>query len=155
MVNGITPQNIVMKQFSRNPIISKTLSKVKYIEELGEGWDKVIKEHKEHPLKPKLPKINADPSSISVTLFSTKKKFEEEKLEIDVNERQRKAISSLKKGEFMYITHYIQLNNVSDKTARRDLNDLVKKRIFVKEGVTTSLKFKLRSASVRKKHNNI
>ncbi len=53
----ITPNNITEKQFSRNPVIAKVLAKVRYIEELGEGWDKIIKEHREHPLKPHFPKI--------------------------------------------------------------------------------------------------
>jgi len=45
-------ENIAEKQFSRNPVISRVLAKVDYIEELGEGWDKIIREHKNHPLKP-------------------------------------------------------------------------------------------------------
>lgn len=57
LLAGITSKNIVDKQCSRNPILAKVLSKVKYIEELGEGWDKIIKEHKIHPLNPKIPFI--------------------------------------------------------------------------------------------------
>ena len=38
----ITPENITEKQFSRNSIIAKVLAKVKYIEELGEGWNKIL-----------------------------------------------------------------------------------------------------------------
>jgi len=51
----ITPENITEKQYSRNPIIAKALARVRYIEELGEGWNKIIKEHNEHVLKPKVP----------------------------------------------------------------------------------------------------
>lgn len=57
---GITPENILIRQYSRNPIIANALAKVKYIEELGEGWNKIVDEHKNHPLKPKQPKIISD-----------------------------------------------------------------------------------------------
>lgn len=49
----ITPKNIAEKQYSRNPLIARVLAMVKYIEELGEGWNKIIKEHKDHLLRPK------------------------------------------------------------------------------------------------------
>ncbi len=144
----ITPQNIIQKQYSRNPMIAKVLSKVEYIEELGEGWNKIIKEHKEHSLKPELPKINADKSSMLVSLFSTKGKFEEGKEGLVLNERQRKAIEYLKENNSISISKYMILNNVSDKTARRDLGFLIMKGFLIKEGVTTNLMFKLRSTSV-------
>jgi predicted HTH transcriptional regulator len=41
-------------------VIAKVLAKVKYIEELGEGWDKIVEEHKEHSLKPRLPRIKSE-----------------------------------------------------------------------------------------------
>ena len=77
---GITPANITKKQFSRNPILTRVLSKIRYIEEVGEGWDKIIKEHDTHPLRPKLPKIDADAYSVLVEIFSTREKFEKEKI---------------------------------------------------------------------------
>jgi predicted HTH transcriptional regulator len=60
----------------------------KYIEELGEGWNKIIDEHKNHPLKPKLPKIISDKYSILVILYSVGEKFE--KTTTELNERQKK-----------------------------------------------------------------
>ena len=145
LAQDITPKNIIQKQFSRNPIIAKALSKVKYIEDLGEGWDKIIKEHKEHVLKPELPRITADKSSMLVTIFSCKSKFEGIKEKPVLNERQRKAAEYVKEHGHISISQYIGLNNVSDKTARRDLTELVRKGIMIKEGITTNLKFKLRS----------
>lgn len=73
---GITPENIVRRQFSRNPILARVLSRVGYIEELGEEWDKILVEHETHPLDPPIPEIEADETSFSVTLFSTREKFE-------------------------------------------------------------------------------
>jgi len=87
---GITPDNIIEKQYSRNRIISRVLAKIKYIEEMGEGWNKIKDEHKAHSLIPKMPKIIADEYSFLATIYSTKDKFEKGMLE--PNERQRNAI---------------------------------------------------------------
>jgi len=47
---GVTVKNITSSQYSRNPVIASLLAKVNYIEEMGEGWDKIIEEHRNHPL---------------------------------------------------------------------------------------------------------
>ena len=129
---GITPENITSKQYSRNPTIAKVLAKVEYIEELGEGWDKIIKEHKEHPLKPKLPDIKSDGSSTLVVLFSTKEKFEEEKYIL--NERQKKIIKYLEDNERITRNICMELLKVSKDTAVRELSNLISKEIIERRG---------------------
>ena len=127
----ITHRNITERQFSRNPVIAKVLTKVEYIEELGEGWDKIVKEHKEHALKPEMPKIESDKYAVQIILFSTKEKFEEEKKCILLNERQQKALVFLKDYGKITNKDYKKLNqNISDKTAFRDLEDMVKKGLL-------------------------
>ena len=54
----------------------KVLSKVKYVEEVGEGWDRIIEEIKNHPLKPKKAKIDDTGLSVAVTIYSPEKEFE-------------------------------------------------------------------------------
>ena len=131
---GITPQNIAEKQFSKNPILAKVLAKIRYIEELGEGWNKIIDEYKVHPLKPKMPKISADEYSVLVTLFSTKEKFEKGKL--GLNERQKKAMEYTRKKGKIINSEYQKINGVTKKTATRDLQDLVRREIMFKQGRT-------------------
>ena len=77
---NITPENISERQFSRNPAIANALAKIDYIEELGEGWNKILNEHKKHPLKPRMPKIESDKSVTLIAIYSTKKKFEKKKV---------------------------------------------------------------------------
>lgn len=60
---------------------------------------------------------------------------------------KKKAVEYVKARRSISISEYISLNNVSDKTTRRDLNDLVAKGIFKREGITTGLKFKLTSVN--------
>lgn len=130
---GITPKNITRKQFSRNPTISRVLAKVKYIEELGEGWDKIVKEHKEHPLKPVLPKLEVDKLSTSVTIFSVREKFREKKI-LELSERQRRIIALLKEEGRITTRSCAALLNVSQDTALREISTLLSKGIIKRKG---------------------
>jgi len=131
---GITPENILIRQYSRNPVIANALAKVKYIEELGEGWNKIINEHKNHPLKPKLPKIISDEYSVLVILYSVGEKFE--KTPAELNERQKEAIGYLRRNERITNKEYQEINKTSKKTATRDLQELVRLGLLIKSGRT-------------------
>jgi len=131
---GITVENITEKQYSRNPIIANVLAKIKYIEELGEGWNKIIDEHKAHPLKPKLPKIKSDEYSVLISLYSTKEKFEKGRLEL--NERQKEAIEYTRRRGKITNAEYQEINKTTKKTATRDLQNLVGRGIFIRVGRT-------------------
>jgi ATP-dependent DNA helicase RecG len=39
---NVTPKNIVYEQYSRNSLIVEAFGKIKYIEKMGEGWDKIM-----------------------------------------------------------------------------------------------------------------
>lgn len=132
---GITPENILIRQYSRNPIIANALAKVKYIEELGEGWNKIIDEHKSHPLKPKLPRIISDKYSILVILYSIREKFEKTTT-TELSERQKKAIKYLRHSERITNKEYQEINKTTKKTATRDLQELVGLGILIKSGRT-------------------
>jgi len=133
---GITPKNIIRKQYSRNPTIAAVLAKVKYIEEMGEGWDKIIMEHKQHPLHPELPAIESGKNSTLVTLFSTKEKFEEKEVFI-LNKRQKKALEYINEHKMITNRDYNELfPEITSRTVLNDLNDLVDKGLLKKEGIT-------------------
>jgi len=142
---GITADNITTKQYSRNPTIAKVLAKVEYIEELGEGWDKIIREHEEHPLSPEFPVIQSDEYSTTVTIFSTKDKFEEkEKEEVELNERQKKAFEYLKKHGKITNREYREINRgISESTALRDLEELTEKNLVVRKGTGRKTRYEL------------
>jgi len=130
---GITPENITGEQHSRNPTIAALLAKVEYIEELGEGWDKIIKEHKDHPLNPDPPEIESSEHSTTVIIFSTEEKFEEEK-EVELNERQKNALKYLEKHGKITNSEYRDINpGISDRTALRDLEEMREKNIVVRK----------------------
>ncbi len=132
--SGITAENITEKQYSRNPVIANCLAKIKYIEEVGEGWNKIIEEHRRHPLEPKPPKINADSFSVLVAVYSTREKFE--KGNSGINERQKNAIEHIRRKKKITNKEYQLINKTTKKTATRDLQGLIKKGIFIKIGRT-------------------
>ena len=101
---------------------------------MGEGWNKIIDEHKNHPLKPKLPKIISDKYTILVILYSAREKFE--KATTELNERQKRAIRYLRRNERITNKEYQEINKAIKKTATRDLQELVRLGIVIKSGRT-------------------
>ncbi len=137
----ITPKNIAEKQYSRNPVITKALAKLKYIEELGEGWDKIIEEHKTHLLKPKKPKIKSDRYTTLITVFSTKDKFEKKKVDIALNERQKYVLERMKLQGSIRSIEIQKEFNVTRDTANRDLNYLIKLNWIRRKGIGKKVRY--------------
>ena len=138
LLPGITPDNIVSKQHSRNEIIADVLSRVRYIEGVGEGWDKIIKEHKQHPLKPLQPKITTDDYTTEVKIFSTKEKFESEKKvmeQVKLSEKQLKVLMYLQNTGAITRTECEKLLNVPARTANRELTRLIDYALIQKKSI--------------------
>ncbi|MBL7170611.1 MAG: putative DNA binding domain-containing protein [Candidatus Omnitrophica bacterium] len=141
---GITPKNITEMQSSRNPIIAKILAKIEYIEELGEGWNKIIKEHKEHPLKPRLPVIKSDDYTFLVNIYSTKDKFMEDEKITEFSKRQEKIIDYLRSNKKITASRCAKLLNVSSDTALRELTKLKAEAIIVRKGIGRAIYYALK-----------
>jgi ATP-dependent DNA helicase RecG len=132
--DGISKDNITSQQFSRNPVIANVLAKLKYIEELGEGWDKIIDEHKHHVLNPEMPAIEATAKSVLVTLFSTKERFEQDDKQIETD-RQKQIIEYLKNNDRITTSLCAKLLDISADTALRELSTLCSHGIISRKGV--------------------
>ena len=130
----VNKNNIAKRQYSRNPVIAKCLAKIGYIEELGEGWDKILAEHKKHPLHPSMPEITDDGSSMSVTIFSTRANFGKDVAD-ELNARQRKALLYLDAHGKLTNAEYRAVNpGISDRQTLNDLRDMVRKGLIVRVG---------------------
>ncbi len=160
---NVTVENIVDEQYSRNPIIAEVFNKVRYIEKLGEGWDKIISTVRTHPFKPKLPDIRDTGNTVIVVLFSP----EEELLEMGIEhpeqlekslerfgaiighleERQVLAIKYIIKKRKITSREYMKINKVSERTARNDIRDLVDKGILKKVGTTQATYYIIRDSA--------
>ena len=81
-----------------------------------------------------------------VVLMGPGKSFEDaiikEKLHVlDINERQKKAIKYVNEKLSITRREYVEVNNVSSKTAYFELKDLVDKKIFISKGRGSSTRY--------------
>jgi ATP-dependent DNA helicase RecG len=142
---NVTLQNIAKIQFSRNPIIAKILAKVEYIEELGEGWNKIIDEHKKHPLKPNLPTVETDDDMFLANIYSTKDKFVEktgkqlieglgEKLGVKLGENEKKILHLIVADKFVTINSIAKSIGISTTAVENNLTKLKEKGMLRRIG---------------------
>jgi len=135
LTKGVTLKSIAEMQFSRNPIIAKILAKVEYIEELGEGWNKILKEHKAHPLKPKLPTVETDSDIFLVNIYSAKDKFSEkakkrlgeklgEGLGVKLGENEAKILRLIVADKFVTINSIAKSVGISTTAVENNLTKL-------------------------------
>ena len=117
--------------YPRNPIMADVFFKAGLIETWGRGTIKMIEECKKARLpEPKFEILNG---GIAVTFF--KDIFSQEKLiEKGLNERQLKAVKYIKRNNKITNSIYRKLFDVSEKTAFRDLDNLVSRKILIKQG---------------------
>jgi len=100
---------------------------------MGEGWDKIIEEHRRHPLHPEKPKIESSENSTLVTLFSTKEKFEGDKY--NLTKRQRGIIEYITKNGRITTSECASLLKVSNDTSLRELTRLRSLGLIDRKGV--------------------
>ncbi len=126
---GLTIEDLKHKHSSRpyNPIIAGVFFKGGLIEAWGRGTIKIINECLNAQLPE--PRFANEFGGISVTLY--KDKYTEAHLHtLGLNERQIKAVLLLKEKGEITNSEYQVLNSTSERTATRDLTDLVKKQII-------------------------
>lgn len=145
----VTISNIKDERFSRNPIIVQVLSDLGFIERLGYGVDRVIDLMRERTLRD--PEFSETAGGFRVVLFNQVQKPEETtpvetmpSIIIDglfrgipVSQRQEAAIHFLHQNGTTRITNSdlkMIYPDVHPETIRRDLADLVNKKILRKLG---------------------
>ena len=117
----------------RNKLIADLLFMVKYIEKWGTGTNRIMEEM----LKNKLPEPNflLKSGSFVIELIGPGNKLDDgmelEKINIlEFNKRQKKAIKYLKQNKRITKEIYLSLNNISSATAKRDIKDLINKKML-------------------------
>lgn len=116
----------------RNPIIADVCFKGGYIDAWGRGTIKIIDTCKQADL-PEPEMIELD-GGLSITLF--KDNISPEKLsKLGLNDRQVKAVLVLKEKRKITNKEYQEINETTERTASRDLSDLVEKGIIKSSGI--------------------
>jgi ATP-dependent DNA helicase RecG len=117
--------------FPRNPRLAEAFFKGGLIEAWGRGTLKIINECKEYGLPE--PDIEIMSGGICVTIYQNK--LTDEYLEkLGINHRQKLVIKYLKTTERITNKEYQEQTGCSDRTASRDLKELVEKRVLRSSG---------------------
>lgn len=138
-----TVKTLLEKHASRpyNPDIANTLFRSGYIESWGRGTLKIIKECKQAGIPE--PVFSYASSDISVEF---RKDIYNEKFlsKLHLNERQFDALMYFKQQREIVTSEYIGRYDVVDRTARRDLVELVEKGLLYRDGKGKGSKYKFR-----------
>lgn len=129
---GLTVEKLKKKHTSipRNPLIARAFFWVKYVEEVGTGTNKIIKWCKEW----ELPEPEFEDTGTGFVLTFRKFYVSESLLEA-LNERQKKAVEYLRqKGKITNREYQKLCVGVNRETIRKDLNDLINKKIIIRKG---------------------
>ena len=113
----------------RNPILAETCFKGGLIEAWGRGTLRVINECIKFGLPE--PGISTIGGGLAFIIYKEKPKDVDQ---FGLNERQSRAIAFLRKNHRITNKEYQDLNQVSRKTATRDLSELVEKGILLSSG---------------------
>ena len=135
------------KSIPRNKLLADKLFLIKFIEQWGKGTNRIIDEMRQNNLPD--PEFQNLSGGFEVTLIgpgkSFEKEIEKEKLhKLDINKRQKKAIEYIKEKEKISNAEYRSIFKVSAATAKRELQDLVKKGICRTSGAGPSLHYLLK-----------
>ena len=135
----LTPEDLKRKHKSipRNKILADKLFLIKFIEQWGKGTNRIVNEMKQNNLPE--PKFQDLSGGFEVTLIgpgeSFREEIEKEKLhKLEINGRQREAIEYLRREKKITRQVYCQINNVGDTYAKKELKELIQKKIIRKIG---------------------
>ncbi|MBM3127867.1 MAG: DeoR family transcriptional regulator [Chloroflexi bacterium] len=135
----VTVENIVDERFSRNEVIAQVLADLGFIERLGYGIDRMIRQMREWGLP--APRFAETTNGFKVTLRGPGEKLVSEEIEkskwrkLDLNDRQQAALDFIAKHQRVANRDYREMfPDVSEETIRRDLADLVEKDVLIKMG---------------------
>jgi ATP-dependent DNA helicase RecG len=135
----VTLDNIVEERFSRNEVIAQVLADMGFIERLGYGIDRMIRQMREWGLP--APRFAETANGFKVTLRGPGDKLVSDEVDrskwrrLDLNERQQSVLEFVAKNQRVANRDYREMfPDVSEETIRRDLADLVEKDILLKMG---------------------
>ncbi len=128
-----TVSNLLKKHASKpyNPDIANTLFRSGYIESWGRGIEKMMTYCKQAGIPE--PNYSFEGSDFLVE-FRKDIYHEEYLIELGLNKRQVKAVLFVKEQGKITNKEYQELNNTTDRTARRDLMKLVELNVLNKKG---------------------
>ena len=155
---GLTINKLKTKHESipKNKLIANVFFMIKYIEHWGTGTNRMIRWCLEHSL----PEPEFEDTKTSFIVTMKKNIYTEDYLKkLGLNERQKKAIEFLKEHKKITSKEYMEINKVSERTARNDITNLVKKNILYKIGTTQATHYTIKHSAtfgnIRQSENRV
>jgi ATP-dependent DNA helicase RecG len=139
--------NMRQIHFSRNPLITRVMTEMKYMRELGEGVDRMIREMEKMGLE--MPVFEEYAFMLRVTLRNNLERRglklpardEMTKL-VGLNKRQQVLLAYLQEHESVSRAEYEQMLGISTITAKRDFNKLSAMGLVKKFGDSRLTRYK-------------
>lgn len=145
--DGRLPEEITLESlkhvhssYPRNPLIADVCFKGGLIDSWGRGTVRIIETCKEAGLPE--PELSERDGGFLVTLFKNNL-TEEQLVKLGLNARQVKAVSYVKEKGRITNSDYQILNEISDRTSSRDLEDLVAKGVLKRVGDKKSAHYEI------------
>jgi len=138
----LTPEALKEKHdsFPRNKLLADVFYKGGHIEAWGRGTIKIFQECKKHGLVE--PLIEERSGGVSITIF--KDIYNDKYLSgLDISERQKIAIKAVKKAGHITNSEYRALFDITDRTALRDIEELIDMSILKKEGAGRATQYSI------------
>ena len=143
---GVTVENLLNEQHSRNPLILKVLYDAGFVEAFGQGLDTVVAvlEHEELPP----PTFHDTGSTFIVTAFGRSPEAFTNDLYSQMNESQKKIIDLLRsRGQASPQEIRDLLDGRSRRSIQRDTSDLVEANLIEVIGEGRALRYRLRQTT--------
>jgi ATP-dependent DNA helicase RecG len=137
----MTVQNIVEERFSRNETLVQVLADYGLIERLGYGIDRMLRQMSDAGLPP--PEFRDTAAGFLVTLRGQTGDDRNDVAVIDTSEWRRMGLNERQIAAMLHLAEHRRITNsdlqelspdVSPETIRRDLADLVERRLLLKIG---------------------
>ncbi|AGB03028.1 ATP-binding protein [Methanoregula formicica] len=136
---GLLPPTLTIESLKRrhsskprNRLIADLLFRIKYIERWGSGTTKMIRVCRD--LGAPEPEFHEQDDDFMVTFRRSSVNAILERPEL-LNDRQKKAMEYLKTHESITTLQYVHVANCHERTARKDLAELVGLNVVVKQGL--------------------
>jgi ATP-dependent DNA helicase RecG len=145
--DGELPQGVILEKLKqhhssrpRNLIIADVCFKGGLIDAWGSGTVRIIETCKSAGLPE--PELEERDGGFVVTLFKNSL-TEEQLVRLGLNDRQIKAVQYVKEKGKITNSDYQKINEISDRTSSRDLEDLVAKGVLKKVGDKKSTSYEI------------
>ena len=138
---GVLPEGMTVKELTRvhysrprNPDIAHAFFLRGMVERIGSGTSRILMALREADLPDAQWQVVS--GGVEITLLLSR-------LGVELNERQRNALGSMSEGDTITSAEYREqfARSVSDRQARSDLNELIKRGLLVRRGSGKSTRY--------------